>query len=106
MKKNKYVFLVLLLSCLEPAPALEENLKDTKINYVCSPINCSGCCRNNICRGGNDNDACGYDGRLCKECLSGAVCSSPGTCIGYGQLPTGSLPDSGCFVMERKLLCW
>jgi hypothetical protein len=103
--KNKILFFVFLAACLEPAITFQENSKDIKTHYVCSPTNCTGCCRNNICRGGNDNDACGYDGRLCVECVD-SVCEIPGTCIGYGKLPIYPTPDSGCFVVERKLLCW
>lgn len=104
--KSKYLIFALLCSCLEPATELEQNLKAVKKNYSCSPVNCTGCCRNNICRGGNEKDACGYDGRLCRECLNTSTCEAPGTCIGYGSLPNGPLPDAGCFVIERKLLCW
>lgn len=96
-----------LVGCISPFPLdLDTNAKDVKVNYVCSPLTCTGCCSNNICRGGNENDGCGYDGRACSQCTGNSVCEAPGTCVGYGSLPHHPTPDAGCFVVERKLLCW
>ena len=48
--------------------------------YVCSPMTCRGCCRGNVCLGGDEQLACGYEGRACRECGRGTECVAPGTC--------------------------
>lgn len=66
--------------------------------WICSPLTCAGCCSNNICRDGNEQLACGYDGRACRECGSSTTCVSPGTCVA-NQNDAGALrpynPDAG-----------
>jgi hypothetical protein len=49
--------------------------------YRCGPLTCAGCCSNNVCRTGEEQSACGYDGRACRECGRGTACVSPGTCV-------------------------
>jgi hypothetical protein len=36
--------------------------------------NCLGCCENDTCQPGDTNDACGFGGVLCVECLPSATC--------------------------------
>lgn len=91
-----------LSACLEPAlPRLDPEATGVVDAgpFRCTPMTCTGCCRNNICRGGNEDEACGYDGRLCQECPSDAVCVAPGTCVGRprdgGARGTPVNPDAG-----------
>jgi hypothetical protein len=91
-----------LAGCVEPAlPTLDPEAMGAVDAgpYRCSPMNCTGCCRNNICRGGNEDEACGYDGRLCQECPSEAMCVAPGTCVGRpndaGTKPAPVNADAG-----------
>ncbi len=75
------LFSMVFLSCLEPLPSGAE--PDAGVDagpWRCSPFTCAGCCSNNICRGGNEFLACGYDGRACRECSGDTSCVSPGTC--------------------------
>jgi hypothetical protein len=68
-------------ACLEPIPlgaALDAGPDAGP--WRCTPLTCAGCCSNNICRGGNEFLACGYDGRACRECAGDTSCVSPGTC--------------------------
>lgn len=86
-------------ACLEPSlPAHDAGADQVDAGpYRCSPMNCTGCCRNNICRGGNEDEACGYDGRLCQECQVTATCETPGTCVGRPRDGggTANLGDAG-----------
>ncbi len=84
-------------ACVEPA------LKGAPLDagadagpYVCTALNCTGCCRNNICRGGNELEACGYDGRRCQECPAGTACVTPGACVAV-------MPDAGETVRPLNL---
>ncbi len=85
-----------LTACLEPGlPLVMGGAGDVDAGpWRCSPMTCTGCCRNNICRGGNEDEACGYDGRLCQECPSDTMCVAPGTCVGRPR-DGGGTPGSG-----------
>jgi hypothetical protein len=45
-------------------------------NTVCDPTNCAGCCVENICATGDQNQACGYGGVACALCGAGGTCVS------------------------------
>lgn len=95
-------------ACIEPALPLPDggDLADAG-PYRCSAANCTGCCSNNICRGGNEAEACGYDGRGCSTCPSTTSCMAPGACIGTpkdGGAFAGSYnPDAGGGTLEDPL---
>lgn len=74
---------VVFASCVEPAlpPSADAGAAADAGPYNCSPFTCTGCCSNNICRGGNEEEACGYDGRRCQACPSNTACLTPGTCV-------------------------
>ena len=88
-----------LSSCVEPGLPVEAADGGTDGGfYKCSPMTCTGCCSNNICRGGNELLACGYDGRACRECNGDVSCVSPGTCAGNphdGGSAVRFNPDAG-----------
>jgi hypothetical protein len=95
------VLVGVLAGCLEPSlPPSDAGQPEADAGpYRCAPTNCTGCCRNNICRGGNEDEACGYDGRLCQECPATASCETPGTCVGRptdgGSKPVSMRGDGG-----------
>ena len=84
------VLLLLGAACLEPAPYLEVTgaADGGAPVYRCTPMTCTGCCDGDVCRGGNTNDACGYDGWACAVCPSTHHCEAPGACY---SLP---MPDT------------
>ncbi len=47
---------------------------------ACSPHNCSGCCRDDVCEPGDSEDGCGRNGVPCKVCGPTETCSL-GTCV-------------------------
>lgn len=49
--------------------------------YICNPMTCRGCCSDNVCKSGEEQLACGYEGRACRECGRDTSCVSPGTCL-------------------------
>lgn len=127
MRRLLPIIAVVLAACVEPAvplPAIDAGVDAGP--FRCTPLTCAGCCRNNICRGGNDDEACGYDGRLCQGCPEGTACQAPGACIsvprdGGGSAGAGT-PDPGplnpltglplddglrlrCFVRFGRLVC-
>jgi hypothetical protein len=69
-------------SCVEPVLAHDDAGEADAGAWRCSPLTCTGCCRDNQCLGGNAQAACGYDGRSCRECGTDTNCVSPGTCAG------------------------
>ncbi len=80
---RKALLAVLLLAgCLEPMPELvAKGAADGGVTLAgCSPFTCTGCCDGAVCRGGNADDGCGYDGRACTACLSTHRCEAPGAC--------------------------
>lgn len=94
------VWVVALASCLEPSLATDAGPDDAGAT-LCGPTTCTGCCLGNVCVGGNQDDACGYDGRTCRRCPTRAMCGAPGTCIlapvdaGAGPLDAGSASFNG-----------
>lgn len=70
------------LGCVEPLPMPPEPGTSRDAGEVgCSPISCTGCCRGDVCLGGNEGAACGYGGRACVLCALGTSCLVPGTCV-------------------------
>ncbi len=99
---------LLLTACVEPAlPSDAEVAAVDAGPFVCSPRTCTGCCLNNVCLGGNQDSACGYDGRTCKPCNEGTRCESPGACYalpGDGGAPNKPLsPDAGIYLSPQNL---
>ncbi len=47
----------------------------------CGPGNCSGCCANGVCVGGQADNNCGMNGATCQACGSGNLCSQGECCI-------------------------
>jgi hypothetical protein len=72
---------LVLAACVEPALPVEPDAGTDAGPFVCSPLTCTGCCRENVCLGGNEQDACGYDGRWCQGCPADTACVSPGACV-------------------------
>ncbi|MFT3711093.1 MAG: hypothetical protein QM817_25985 [Archangium sp.] len=85
-------------ACLEPLPMAAPQSEQS--DWVCSPSNCSGCCKNNQCLGGNTEVSCGIGGSRCAACAEQQKCVSPGMCVWIdpvtgARLPNGnSLPSS------------
>lgn len=46
----------------------------------CSAANCTGCCFNNTCQGGNTSAGCGKNGQACASCSSAQICKTDQTC--------------------------
>lgn len=82
MRRVAVVVAVSFLACLEPVPPGAPDAGEGVDGgpFVCSPLTCAGCCLDNVCRGGNEFIACGYDGRVCRECNGDTSCVAPGTC--------------------------
>ncbi len=98
------------VGCVEPAlPAIESGSSVDAGPYVCSPLTCTGCCRDNRCFGGNLDDACGYDGRSCRTCESHLRCESPGACFPRprdgGVSEPSRLGDAGAVNLEVLHRC-
>lgn len=100
---------LLLTACVEPALPSDSEVA-TVVDagpFVCSPRTCTGCCLNNVCVGGNEDSACGYDGRACKACNEGTRCESPGACYALpsdGGQPIKPLPpDAGIYLSPQNL---
>ena len=116
MRTVSGVVLVVLAGCVEPSLVREaEQLVGDAGPYVCNPMTCTGCCRENVCLGGNHLDACGYDGRACRVCGEHLQCVSPGTCVaepsdaGYGRrVPPldGGASEEPFMPPERRNQCW
>ena len=125
MGRCVYSWVALALSamaCVEPvAPAAGE--PPDAGPFLCTPITCTGCCRDNVCLGGNLDDACGYDGRECRTCESGTLCVSPGACVSQPRdggfdtplnldsgFPVGLLgparPFGHCLFRHGRLVCF
>lgn len=91
---------VFFTACLEPALVAPPTDAERDAGpYVCGPMTCTGCCHQNRCFGGNQDSACGYDGRQCRVCSGEVRCEAPGACF---QKPSdgGSVgrpfdPDAG-----------
>jgi hypothetical protein len=60
-------------------------------NTMCDPSNCTGCCVNDICAQGTQNQACGYGGVACATCGSGSSCYN-GSCTVGGPF---AMQDAG-----------
>lgn len=89
---------VSLSACGELPLGQEEDASVDAGPYRCSPMTCAGCCSQNVCLGGDELLACGYDGRACRQCGSGTACVSPGTCASVatdGGFTRPYNPDSG-----------
>jgi hypothetical protein len=72
---------VLLAGCVDPLPLQADGVVSGKpVMGHCTPQTCSGCCRDDVCLGGNFDEACGYDGRTCESCAAGFRCDVPGAC--------------------------
>jgi len=105
--------LLLLAACLEPAPAARLEPGGTVYGEAkrgrCSPANCTGCCAGDVCRGGNTDDACGYDGHGCNTCVPTHRCEAPGACYPLPMAETSSLdsPDADvrCWIIEGETRC-
>lgn len=60
------------------------------IVVTCTPGNCPGCCRDDLCLAGTGKDACGKGGGTCETCSGTATCEAsackvpcgPDTCAG------------------------
>ncbi|MBL8955049.1 MAG: hypothetical protein JNK82_30010 [Myxococcaceae bacterium] len=97
--------LLLGAACLEPAAYLEVHgaVDGGAPAYRCTPMTCTGCCDGDVCRGGNTDDACGYDGRACTACPTTHRCEAPGACYSLpmpdtkptSTSSTSSPPDGG-----------
>ena len=73
---------VFFSACLEPAIPPPSSAPEVEaVPYVCGPTTCTGCCRDNVCLGGNHDSACGYDGRQCRVCAGNVRCEAPGACF-------------------------
>lgn len=109
------VAVVVLSGCLEPAPLAEPDVLSAVADagpYICSPLTCTGCCRDNVCLGGNHQTACGYSGRECKTCDNTTRCESPGACFALpndGGVRPKSDPTKDfrlpCFINGGRLYC-
>lgn len=53
---------------------------DKEPPYICSILNCPGCCFNNTCQPGNTSLACGGSGRECVKCAGGQICLNEQVC--------------------------
>jgi len=110
-RKALAAVLLLAAACLEPAPYLAaKGAADGGVTVAgCSPFTCPGCCDGDVCRGGNTDDACGYDGRACTACASTHRCETPGACYSvpmprtaptsptYSPIDGGEEPLPPCF---------
>jgi hypothetical protein len=100
---------LLVSACVEPAlPSVDGGSVGDAGPYRCSAMNCTGCCSNNICRGGNEAEACGYDGRACTMCSGDTTCRAPGACVSTahdgGSFGGAYNPDAGSgSVVENPL---
>jgi len=97
---TRALLFVCFTACLEPSiVTVAPELSADAGPYVCSPLTCTGCCRDNQCLGGNHDSACGYDGRQCRVCEGEVRCEAPGACFqkpSDGGIPSRPLnPDAG-----------
>ncbi|MDX2012969.1 MAG: hypothetical protein SFW67_22435 [Myxococcaceae bacterium] len=102
LRRLSLSFLV-LSACVEPALPPPEAPAVTVMDggVACSPRTCTGCCVDNRCVGGNQDEACGYDGRSCQRCGAGLRCEAPGACYpkpraaDAGTAPPPASTDAG-----------
>lgn len=101
MRHHWFMLGLALSACLEPAlPALDDGALPVDAGpFVCSALTCTGCCLENVCFGGNHDDACGYSGRVCRLCSDDSRCETPGACFARprdaGPIPTSFGLDAG-----------
>ncbi|MFT3709805.1 MAG: hypothetical protein QM817_19420 [Archangium sp.] len=100
MRRALSIITLLASGCLEPALTQDAGVNDAGPVH-CSPLTCTGCCRGDVCLGGNTDDACGYDGRSCKACAAQLTCKSPGACFLNETLDAGGEAVIPPAVLER-----
>ncbi len=57
----------------------------------CTPQNCRGCCRDDLCLAGGDKEACGKGGKSCETCPGSATCEAAAC-----KVPCGPDNCPGC----------
>ncbi len=92
------------------------------IVVTCTKQNCPGCCRDDLCLGGTDKNACGKGGGSCETCSGTATCEAaackiacgPDTCAGCcenNECKEGTQKDTcgkagkACTKCGASLLC-
>jgi hypothetical protein len=94
MRALLFTSALLLAACVEPSlPAVDAGVDAGPVE--CSPTTCTGCCRDGVCLGGNEQDACGYDGFGCRACPSDTACVAPGTCVSKPRDAGTYMPRDG-----------
>ena len=72
----------------------------------CTVSNCGGCCQNDKCMAGSDQQACGKGGEVCKQCTGGTACHQ-GTCkpCGLETCPNGCCQNMTCMNGNTEAAC-
>jgi len=76
------------------------------IVVTCTPANCSGCCRDDLCLGGTAKDACGKGGGTCETCSGTATCEASACKVPCGpDTCAGCCSGNTCVLGDQKDAC-
>lgn len=79
-----------VVEALSPAEGAPGPVGPPVVN-TCTPANCKGCCRNDLCETGDTADACGTGAASCQTCYGTQACED-GSC----KAPCGPDNCAGC----------